>query len=359
MYIESLQIQNVRNLTNLRIQPAAQLNILVGPNASGKTSVLEAIYLLSRARSFRTTHVHDVIQYKKSSLLVTAGLRYSTTGLVNTGIEKGRGSTVIHFNGDNIKKISDQARNIPLILVAPDVQNLVLGTPKQRRHWLDWAMFHVEPAYLEDWHDYHKALRQRNSVLKSTRQDGPSIIGWEQVMSEIAARITQQRQRLIGIIADNLESIATKLLPFQVRIELYKGWQGALPLVASLENHRESDRLAGYSRHGIHCADIRFYANDHPLASSCSRGQIKLFLVLLLVAQAKAIERVTGNRPLYLLDDYRAEIDSKTGGLIMELMREQQAQVFLTSTTAEGDTSGPGNTKMFHVEHGDLMKVIE
>ena len=176
MYIEWLQIQNVRNLTDLRIEPATRLNILVGPNASGKTSVLEAIYLLSMARSFRTPRVREVIQHQQQSLLVTAGLRYTRSGLVNTGIEKGPGTTAIHFNGENVKKISEQARNIPLILIAPDIQNLALGSPRQRRHWLDWAMFHVEPTYLDDWRDYHKALRQRNSLLKGSQRAAAATI---------------------------------------------------------------------------------------------------------------------------------------------------------------------------------------
>lgn len=359
MFIEWLQVQNVRNLTNIRIQPAAHLNLLVGPNASGKTSVLEAIFLLSRARSFRTARINEVIQHKKPSLQVTAALRYTQTNLVKTGIEKGPGRTIIHFNGENIKKISDQARNIPLILVAPDNQNLVLGTPKQRRHWLDWAMFHVEHAYLDDWHGYHKALRQRNAILKNNRKSGDSIMGWEQVMTAAAARITAQRREFIELMAGNLEIVANGLLPFKPRIDLFKGWQGDLPLSASLQNHRDSDRQTGYTRDGIHCSDVYFYADEHPLAASCSRGQIKLFLILLLVSQAKTIEGITGNRPLYLLDDYQAEIDRKAGGLIMDLMKQQQAQVFFTSTEFRREESAFNGVKMFHVEHGGLAKVVE
>ena len=359
MFIEWLQIQNVRNLTNIRIQPATHLNILVGPNASGKTSVLEAIYLLSRARSFRTARINEVIQHEKPALLVTAALRYNQAGLVKTGIEKGRGRTVIHFNGENIKKISDQARNIPLILVAPDIQNLILGTPKQRRHWLDWAMFHVEHTYLDDWHAYHKALRQRNMMLKNNRISGDSITGWEQVMTETADRITARRQQFIDVFTENFVAVANGLLPYTPAIELAKGWQGDFPLSASLHNNRDSDRQLGYTRYGIHCSDVHFYADDYPLAAASSRGQIKLFLVLLLVSLARTVEGTTGNRPVYLLDDYRAEIDGKTSGLIMELMRDQQAQVFFTSTEFGREESTINDIKMFHVEHGELVKVVE
>lgn len=359
MHIEWLQIDNVRNLTQVRIQPTSQLNILVGPNASGKTSILEAIYLLSRARSFRTSRISEVIQHDKPSLMVTAGLRYSQAGLVNTGIEKGSGSTTVHFNGENIKKISSQARNIPLILIAPDVDNLVLGTPKQRRHWLDWAMFHVEPAYLEDWRDYHKALRCRNALLKKPGKKSDSILGWEQVMTETADRITAQRRRFINIVSEKLETVAAGLLPFNSRVELYQGWPDGRSLMTSLENDRAGDRLVGYTRQGVHCSDIRFFADQHLLAPVSSRGQIKLFLILLLISQAQAIEALTGNRPLYLLDDYRAEVDEKAGSVIMDLMRKQQAQVFFTTTEFEQQNSAFSDTKMFHVERGKLVKVVE
>lgn len=359
MHIDWLQIENVRNLTHIRIQPAPQLNILVGQNASGKTSILEAIYLLSRARSFRTSRINEVIQHNKPSLMVTAGLRYSRAGLVNTGIEKGAGNTTLHFNGENVKKISTQASNIPLILIAPDVDNPVLGTPKQRRHWLDWAMFHVEPAYLEDWRDYHRALRSRNALLKDPGKDSDTITGWEQVMQETAGKITAQRQRFLKIISENLESVADGLLPFKSRVELYRGWQNGDSLQTCLEKHRAGDRQIGYTRYGIHCSDIRFFADERSLATVCSRGQIKLFLILLLVSQAQTIEAITGNKPMYLLDDYKAEVDGAAGNLIMELMRKQEAQVFFTTTEFGQPDPAFTDTKMFHVEHGELLKVVE
>ena len=359
MYIEWLQIQNVRNLTNLRIQPAARLNILVGPNASGKTSVLEAIYLLSMARSFRTPRIREVIQYQKQSLIVTAGLRYTRSGLVNTGIEKGTGTTVINFNGENVKKISEQARNIPLILIAPDIQNLALGTPRQRRHWLDWAMFHVEPTYLDDWRDYHKALRQRNTLLKGLPRAAATISGWEQVMMETADRLTRQRQRFLGMIEENLALIVPEALPFSVRVELYQGWQAGQPLSLCLEKSRGAERLAGFTRQGLHCSDIRFYADERPLASFCSRGQIKVFQILLLVSQAKTLETITGTRPLYLLDDFQAEIDGEASHMLMDILGRQDAQVFSTATAWQ--PAGPvlSDIKMFHVERGNLVKVVE
>lgn len=359
MHIEWLQIQNVRNLTNFRIQPTPQLNLFIGPNACGKTTILEAIYLLSRARSFRTPRVNEVIQHGKESLLVSAGLRYSRAGLINTGIEKGHGKTIIHYNGENIKKISEQAKNIPLVLVAPDTHNLIMGTPKQRRHWLDWAMFHVEPAYLEDWRNYHKALRQRNNLLKSTLESVDSMSGWEQVMVDTAERINIQRNLFLKRIEETLVLIGGNLFPFIPRISLLRGWRDEQPLSVWLQQNRGIDSQIGYTRHGIHCADIQFLANEYPLSSVCSRGQVKLFIIILLISQAKVTEEITGERSLYLFDDYTSEIDALTRRTIIDLLIKQETQAFFTSTEPGLKDSKPNITKTFHVERGELVKVVE
>ena len=166
MYLEWLQAQQVRNLNNIYLQPAKQLNVITGKNASGKTAVLESIFLLARAKSFRTPRIQEVIQHKKESLIITAKLQHEKEGEITTGIEKQYGKVTINQNGERIKTVSDQVRKFPIILVTQETQTLITGTPKNRRHWLDWAMFHVEHDYLENWKRYMRALRHRNSLLK-------------------------------------------------------------------------------------------------------------------------------------------------------------------------------------------------
>lgn len=359
MQIDWLKIQHVRNLSNLRIQPSPQLNLFTGPNASGKTAVLEAIYLMSRARSFRTPRVSEVIQHNKQSMMVTAGVHHSYSGLVNTGIEKGYGKTVIHFNGQNIKRISEQAKNLPLVLVAPDTDSPVSGTPKQRRHWLDWAMFHVEPTYLDDWRSYHKALRQRNNLLKSQRNLSDSMTGWEIVMSDTAEKIHNRRSEFIDRLETFLIDIGEDLCGFKPGIAIDKGWRQEKLLSEQLKSNRERDSQAGYTRHGIHRADVLFKAGDLPLMSVCSRGQAKLFLILLLISQANIMETRTGEKPLYLFDDYTAELDPKARRIIIDLLTKQGAQAFITTADPGLEDQGGNQIKMFHVEHGKLVKVVE
>ena len=359
MYIDWLQIQNVRNLTNIKIRPSSKLNLIIGPNASGKTSILEAIYILSRARSFRTHRINEVIQHDKTSLVVTAGLKYSNGGVIRTGIEKGPKKTAIHYNGENINKSSIQTRNTPLVLIAHDVNGLITGAPKQRRNWLDWAMFHVEPTYLDSWRNYHKALRQRNKSLANTTRPYDTLSGWEYLLAETAEIITKQRHEFLTILDENLDQIAKEVQLFQVKIGLDKGWPGEQGLLPHLQNARETDRRLGFTKHGIHCADVLFHINQRALAAACSRGQIKLFLVLLHISQARALELITGEPPLYLIDDYRAEIDLSARKAIFNLMSKTGAQTFFTATETDGLETQFANVKTFHVERGEVEEVVE
>ena len=275
------------------------------------------------------------------------------------GIEKGHDKTIIHCNGETIKKISVQVKNIPLALIAPDVNSLVSGPPKQRRNWLDWAMFHVEPAYLDDWRNYYKALRQRNTALGAKDGLYEAISGWECIMAETAERITIQRQELLKKIQQNLDIISKKLLRFEAQIRVDKGWPGAQPFLQYLESAREVDRQSGYTRNGIQASDVHFLVDDHPIAAVCSRGQIKLFLMLLLISQAQAFEMTMGERPVYLMDDYRAEIDAHARRQIFDILDELNVQVFFTATEMEAEDVQRAKIKMFHVERGEIVKVVE
>ena len=359
MHIEYLQAQNVRNLTNVEIAPGPRLNLFIGPNASGKTALLEAIYILSRGRSFRTPRVAEVIQHRQESLLVAAHLIQSLCQSVRTGVVKGPGKTVIRYNGEIIKKTSDQAKNIPVILIAPDTHRLITGEPKQRRHWLDWGMFHVEPDYLTLWHDYHKSLRQRNVLLKSGRLDNDLLAGWELAMSDTGTRISQLRNNFIKRIQDVIEELSVNKGIDTPQFRFSQGWSDGNELKDCLARERQSDRQLGYTRSGIHRADIEFNVDGRPLSTVFSRGRIKQFVTTLLLAQAVLIQKITGSRPLVLIDDFAAEIDVNTRSRLIRMLLERDIQAFITSTESNPELINQQDTEVFHVEHGELRKVVE
>ena len=359
MRIDYFQAQNVRNLTKIELEPGPHLNLFIGQNASGKTALLEAVYILSRGRSFRTPRMAEVIQHHKNSLVVAADISQSPARSFRTGIEKLPGKTIIRFDGEIINKISDQAKNLPLILIAPDTHRLITGEPKLRRHWLDWGMFHVEPDYLTQWKEYHRALRQRNTLLKSSGVDNALLEGWEVVMSDTGTRISRLRRNFINKLQKVTEGLSINREMESPDFKYLQGWSEDQELKECLANERRIDRQFGFTRSGIHRADIEFIINNHSLSSVFSRGRIKQFITTLLLAQSVVLQDMTGRKPIVLIDDYSAEIDATTRSRLFSMLSERGMQAFLTSTESNPELTDKKEVVLFHVEHGKLRKVVK
>ncbi|MFQ5659602.1 MAG: DNA replication/repair protein RecF [Gammaproteobacteria bacterium] len=359
MHIETLRAKNVRNLTDIIIEPAPRLNLFIGPNASGKTALLEAIHFLSRTHSFRTPRLNEVIRYNQAVLLVTAAIRYDAADTIKTSIEKCRGRAEIHYNGEVIRKVSEQAKNLPLILIAADTHNLITGAPKRRRHWLDWALFHVEPAYLDAWRDYHQSLRQRNRLLKKGGIDTGQLMVWEQSIARIGEKISRLRRGFLQQLQEAMLRLADSQLSCTPEIRFIQGWPDNEALWQCLKTGREGDREAGYTKQGPHRANVEFFCNDRPVSSTFSRGQIKLYITLLLLAQAQIYEEKMGAKPLILIDDFASELDCRARIRLISMLQETKTQVFLTATESDIDLSNIDHAALFHVEHGDFIKVVE
>jgi DNA replication and repair protein RecF len=358
MIFDLLKINNVRNISDVYIEPNAFLNIVIGPNASGKTALLEAIHLLARAKSFRTPRIKDVIQYNKKELQVVADVKNNQKAVISTGIEKSHGSTLVRYNSMPVKTISNQANNIPLVLITPDSHQLVTGSPKQRRHWLDWAMFHVEQTYLRDWKAYHKALRNRNIVLKNGGNN-QQISSWESCMLDSAEVLNNLRREFIDKLSKQFSKLLVDKLPGEIRIVFDSGYPDKVNFAEYLAEHREQDRKLGYTKFGSHKADIRFLVDENKIAQVYSRGQIKRFVTLFLLAQARTFELINKEKPVFLIDDYGAELDSQARIDLLSSVVAYGGQIFITSTEKDGSLSGLEEFSMFHVERGNFNKVVK
>jgi DNA replication and repair protein RecF len=355
MQFDYLKVNYVRNISNIYLDPAAGLNLIVGPNASGKTSLLEAIHLLARARSFRTPRIKEVIQWQQETLQVIARVSREGMASVSTGIEKSYGSTVIRYKGEPLKTVSEQANNIPLVIITPDTHLLVTGAPKDRRRWLDWAMFHVEPLYIKVWRNYHKALRNRNRLLKYGGNE-KELVGWENIMSAAANSLDEFRQRFIKELQKQLSRATEGAFLTTPTLSFNKGCPDETSFEEYLKTDRGKDRQLGFTKHGPHKADVHFWDGDSLLSQTYSRGQVKRFVTALLVAQANTHESISGDKPVFLIDDYTAELDSHGRKELLRLMCVYGGQIFLTSTEIDEDLD---NVTLFHVERGNFNKVVK
>ena len=352
MYIEWLQVRNVRNLSDLKIEPGPGLNFISGPNGSGKTALLEAIHILGRSRSFRTPGINRVIRYQQKELQVSAGLRLHDQTRVVTGIERSRSSLTIRYNNRTVHKVSEQATLIPVITVTPESHRLVSDSPVYRRRWLDWAMFHVKPDYIQTWREYHKALKNRNNLLRRKKTD--ELGSWERAMWRAAKTLTVQRNAFINELTEAMQGAIQQLQIPPTTLEYDRGWQAGVDLDRYLAEQRRGDMERGITRHGLHRSDITICQDGREINHFYSRGQIKLCIAALSLALDCVFRKRTARAPIMLVDDLPAELDQTGQERVIQALARQNGQVFITAT-GKLPTTKHSNAKMFHVEHGRIV----
>ena len=357
LFLRELGAKSVRNLAEFRLEPASGLNFFHGPNASGKTSVLETVYLLSRLKSFRGRRISDVIRRGCDSLQVYA--KGCDDGVPFTaGIEKGRGLTRLRFNGQPVKTASEQAKRLPVFLLLPDHQRLYIGPPRERRRWLDWSLFHVEQDYIRAWTSYHRALRHRNVLLKSSLKAGTEALeGWERRMGIEAMKIDRARANYLAEVNLHMnQCLLPKVVDGEAEIAYIKGDYETDRFADHLAGNRDSDQRRGYTGAGPHQADVSFFLNGDSVGRHLSRGQIKLFGGALISAQLQRLkdQRISA---LLLVDDLDAELDPDASRRMLDMLLQNEAQTFISLLKLKDWTPlQAGLNTAFHVKQGVIRK---
>lgn len=352
MQIKKLQIRGVRNLKEVIIEPNNRINVFTGKNASGKTSFLEAIHILARSKSFRTPRIKDVINHEDDQLAVAAEITHERRTAIKLKVEKGTKKNTLSLNNNNLKTVSELAKILPIITVNQDTQLLVTGPPKQRRHWLDWAMFHVEPTYLLSWKQYFKALRHRNILLQKGERKDELYRAWEGEMVKLTAKITAQRNTFISSISRCFDQYFRESECGDESIVYNQGWPEEIQYDEYLTKQRAQDQQKGYTRYGAHQADVKFKDKGKEIRKIYSRGQVKLYINQILMSQAKVIQEKGSVLPIILMDDYTAELDKQNSEYLLCWLKKQEYQVFITTTEAQKNDK---NTTVFHVEQGKIV----
>ena len=348
MGLTHLTVRGVRNLQPCDLVPAAGINWLHGDNGAGKTSILEAIYVLARGRSFRAVRLGGVIQHDESALQVVVRLDDGA----RLGLERRRDDWRGRINGRDSRRISEFAAALPLVLIEPDSHRLVDGGPDRRRSYLDWQLFHVEPAYLETWQRYARLLRQRNAALK-TRAAPATLGALEAPMVEAAERINRCRSEQVEGLLNAVETLLVELrlrLPGRITLRYRAGHPSDQTLGDALVEQRDSDRERGFTQRGPHRAELALTSDGHPAAVELSRGQQKLLAVSLLLAQLVVLRRSGHRRPLLLLDDPVSELDRGHLDQLLAWVQNQGIQSWITATEP-----WEGADQMFHVEQGRVL----
>lgn len=359
MKLTRLHIQRVRNLNQVQITPSPQLNFLVGANASGKTSFLESIYLLSRGRSFRTVNIRAVIQHAAPSLQLHAEV-HNESGQrgVSLGLERSPRQTHIRINRETVRQASKLAHYLPVQVITPEAYRLLEEGPQQRRKFLDWGLFHVEPGFFPAWQNYHRILKQRNAALRRQHADS-DVRAWDAQLLQQADILTRMRQRYVDSLSPWLEQYSQALLDEVPGFRYREGWRSGQTLDEVLQAGLAGDRERGHTRAGPHRADLAITTGTSRVQDVYSRGQQKLLVCVLRLAQVRHLASATGTESVILVDDLPAELDAAHRQSLFEVLEDSGAQLFITATDA---TLLPQQTRAqvrtFHVEQGQVQEVI-
>ena len=360
MYLTQLDIHQVRNLTEVKIKPNKRCNYIFGANASGKTSILEAIYLLSIARSFRTTHIKHVISHDQPNLQIFARIQNPVNNESTAlGLERSLKATRIRINGSDIKQVSQLSSLLPVQIINPDVHKLLEQGPKYRRQFIDWGVFHVEHTFLQAWQQYYRVLKQRNAALRK-KQDKKIITLWDEQLIQYAKMITLSRESYISEFLPIFDNYVKKLMSLTVDIKYQRGWNSEHSFTETLESSFEKDYFKGFTSFGPHRADLEISHNGILVQNSFSRGQQKLLVCAMSLAQISHLKQETNQQSVLLVDDLAAELDIQHRQHLIDLLIDTGAQLFVTATE-ENSFMLPDEveSKMFHVEHGVLKEVVQ
>jgi len=351
MSLTRLEVQNVRLLTDVVLEPEKGLNIIIGRNASGKTSLLEAIYLLGTGRSFRTKQINQVIR-RGAGDLVVMGQISDELGERRVGLQHSGRCRTIHMNGSPVTSAAVLAQTLPLQAITPDTHYEFLRSSAYRRGVLDWWLFHVEPDFYPKWLRYRRLVSQRNAALRS-RLPPTARYAWDNELASTGEQLDQWRREFVASWNLEFGRIANYLLgTASARFVFDRGWRDNTPLLEQLRQDRGQDEARGFTQSGPQRADIVLTFDDGEARSGASHGQQKMLIIALRLAQVRLFSQQTGRQCTLLADDVGAELDHEHRGRVLEMLAGLGSQVFATAIDVHEVLAVEHRASMFHVEHG-------
>ena len=359
MQVIRLTASGLRRFDSASIDPAPGLNLITGDNGAGKTSLLEALHLMAYGRSFRGRVRDGLVRTGAEAVEVFVEWREGEEGRHRrAGLRHTGQSWLGRLDGQNVAQLGELCAALAVVSFEPGSHALVTGGGEPRRRFVDWGLFHVEPAFLPLWRRYARALKQRNALLKSGA-GGQQLDAWDHELAESGEPMTRHRRHYLEQLQARLQLVAGDLVPAlgASSIEFQPGWRSSeLSLADALLLARDRDRSIGYTTVGPHRADWRIDYASHPNRESLSRGQAKLSALSALLAQAEDYAERRGEWPIVALDDLASELDRNHQRRVLQRLLGSRAQVFVTGTdspAALAELEVP--PAWFHMEQGMIQ----
>ncbi len=358
MTLRRLSVQNLRNLSLVDIELNPQLNVFYGANGSGKTSLLEAISILSLGRSFRSRKFKTLINRDQQAYTVFGVVQDTTGSELPVGVQRGRQApALIKKNGAVCATAAELAETLPVRVMNGHSFSLLEGAPQVRREFLDWLVFHVEPEFYGVWKSYEKCLKQRNSLLRRDKIDPLQLSLWDSELAPLAQRLDHFRSATQARLNPVFSELISGFKGLEsVSLKYSRGWDSAIEFTELLQDTRGRDSELGYTRQGPHRADLRISSDKALALDVLSRGQQKIVVSALMIAQGMVFSKVTSRTCVFLIDDLPAELDENFRQTLAGWLSDMNCQVCVTGVDRQTllDSWKPYNPEktVFHVKHG-------
>lgn len=379
MFLRELSMLSFRPFESTFAKFSPHANVFFGGNGNGKTSILEAVNLLSCGKSFRAQETRKLVRHGAASLAVS-GVMHTNEDIngierVKVGVEcpSSGGRTRFRLNGvDSPREVI--AKSFPAQILDSASLDLIAGPPEGRRRFLDWLLFHVEPEFYPEWRRYSVALKQRNAALKSGGLRGREQDPWRKILSDAGEVVASARKEVVGFMQAELyrNDECKDLLDFTsdpIKLELVSGWESNVSLADAIAAATDRDLFRGYTSVGPHRADFNIWIGDVLAEDICSRGQLKRLMSALFISRSHVFFNLTGKRCICLIDDILAELDESSFLVLLRGALNYSGQIFITCLNLDGFLkvwtvlkennllkSWGSEAAWFHVEQGRIKE---
>ncbi len=354
MYIEKLKLENFRNYENQEIKFDKNINIIYGDNAQGKTNILEAIFICSIGKSFRTNKEKELIKFNENFCNVEIDYEKSDRdGNIKIDISNKKN---IFINKIKIKKLSELLGNIHTVIFTPDDINILKGGPENRRKFLNIMISQLRPKYMHIYSLYNKALEERNNYLKKIKQENANeelLEIWDEQLISYGKIISEYRKEFIDKIKNKIKIIHKNITgeKEELKIKYLTDCLDEINYRDLLKQRRKLDIIKGFTTRGVHRDDFEIYINDILVNVYGSQGQHRTAILSLKISELQVIYDEIGENPILLLDDFMSELDENRRNNFIENIKDTQVIITCTDKFEINNE----NVKYFNVDDGKVF----
>ena len=358
MHISRLYISHFRNLKEQEISLSRGVNLILGKNGQGKTNLLESVYVLSTAKSFRAQKTEELLSWGEEKAAIFGNIVFKESTL-DLSVEINKRGKKLLINGNKPDGI--YAGNLVTITFVPSDLELIKGGPQERRRFLDKHITDVFPETLKYFVSYQKALEQKLKVLKQDNVTLDTLYPWNRILSANGAKIFQARKKYLTLLeeASNTEYNSLKfpdgVISFSYEAALRDG-EGEEAFELKLNEISKREIASQLSLFGVHKDEVKIETSKTNARSYASQGQTRSIVIALKLGALRIFEENKNESPVVLLDDIDSELDStRKNGLLSHIVNEKR-QVLLTSTGGAELESAKEKSKVFYVENGKISE---